>query len=227
MHRKTHILGCILVLSVAAILATPGYSQARGGGRGGGGHFGGAHAGGYHTGAYHGATHLGGYRFGGYGVGSVGSHFPYGGHSYSSPYFDNIPNYVPGDAGYYGTAPLVYGDATYGTPPEAYQALYPPPVTPPSLPTQSGSRAHITVSVPADAEVWFDDTAMTPTGTVRQFKSPPLAPGNYSYQIRARWNESGHEVTQTQQVQVAPGAHVSVSFPITPQAQQASAAHSG
>ena len=34
--------------------------------------------------------------------------------------------------------------------------------------------------------------------------------------FRARWNESGHEVTQTQQVQVTPGDHVNVQFPVPP-----------
>jgi uncharacterized protein (TIGR03000 family) len=49
---------------------------------------------------------------------------------------------------------------------------------------------------------------------VRQFYSPPLAPGRYSYEVRARWTENGREVNQTQQVQVTPGARVEVDFPM-------------
>ena len=52
---------------------------------------------------------------------------------------------------------------------------------------------------------------MSATGAVRQFDSPPLAPGNYNYQIRARWNQSGHEVIQTRQVEVEPGSPESVT----------------
>jgi uncharacterized protein (TIGR03000 family) len=71
--------------------------------------------------------------------------------------------------------------------------------------------------VPPDAEVWFDDTRMTPTGAVRQFDSPLLKPGTrYSYTIRARWHKNGHPVTQTQRVEFTAGSHVNVSFPAPP-----------
>jgi uncharacterized protein (TIGR03000 family) len=55
---------------------------------------------------------------------------------------------------------------------------------------------------------------MKTTGPVRTYASPPLAEGQYSYEVRARWNENGQEVTQTQQVGVTPGAHVEVNFPL-------------
>jgi uncharacterized protein (TIGR03000 family) len=81
--------------------------------------------------------------------------------------------------------------------------------------TSSDTRALITVSVPADAEIWFEGTKMTSTGSVREYQSPPLTPGSgYTYDIRARWNENGHEVTQTQQVDVAAGSRVNVHFPV-------------
>ena len=73
------------------------------------------------------------------------------------------------------------------------------------------------MTVPAGAQVWFDGTATTSTGSVREFDSPPLTPGNrYSYEIQARWNENGQEVSQTQQVVVTAGAHVDVKFPAPP-----------
>jgi len=241
MFRKAQSLGCILVLSTIAILATPDFSQAQrgGGGRGGGGHFGGArvggarvggariggnrggvhvggyHPGGYHPGAFRGDVPLGGYRYG-YGQ-FLGGYYGTGGY-YGSPSLEGVPTYDPGDLSSYGVAPLDLGDATYGTPPEAYQSLYPPPVTPPAMTTPLDTNAQVTVNVPADAEVWFDGTEMTPTGAVRRFHSPPLAPGNYRYQIRAQWHENGHEVSQTQTVEFAPGAHIAVSFPVTPAA---------
>jgi len=83
--------------------------------------------------------------------------------------------------------------------------------------TSSDTRAHVTISVPADAELWAEGIEMTSTGSVREFQSPPLTAGSrYTYELRARWNENGHEVTQTQQVAVAAGAHVSVRFPVQP-----------
>jgi uncharacterized protein (TIGR03000 family) len=76
------------------------------------------------------------------------------------------------------------------------------------------TTAHITVTVPANAEVWFDGSQTNATGTMRAYQSPPLAPGSrYAYDIRARWNENGMEMTQTQRVQVMAGSRVRVDFP--------------
>jgi len=61
-------------------------------------------------------------------------------------------------------------------------------------PAQLDTSVHVTVSVPADAEIWFQGTKMTATGSVREYQSPPLTPGHrYTYEVRARWNENGHE----------------------------------
>jgi uncharacterized protein (TIGR03000 family) len=71
------------------------------------------------------------------------------------------------------------------------------------------------VTVPADAEVWLDNTRTTATGPVREFQSPPLTPGGrYTYAIRARWNENGREVTQLRQVEVTARSHINVRFPV-------------
>jgi len=78
----------------------------------------------------------------------------------------------------------------------------------------AGTAAQLTVKVPADALVWFDGVQTTTTGPVRTYQSPPLAQGQYSYEVRARWNENGREVTQTQQVGFTPGAYVEVDFPM-------------
>jgi uncharacterized protein (TIGR03000 family) len=211
MFRTAHTLGGILVLSVAAVLVTPGHSHARGGG----GHYRGAHVGGYH-----GAVHFGGYHAGAYHSGyHYGDGRYYGGYRYPYAHYGYRPYY--GSYGYYpylyntypsydyGAAPVSYGNATYGTQSsDAYQAFYPPPTVIPS-----DTSAHVTVTVPEGGEIWFDGTATSSTGTVRQFNSPPLTSGNHSYEIRARWNEHGREVTQSQRVVVTPGAHVTASFP--------------
>jgi uncharacterized protein (TIGR03000 family) len=71
--------------------------------------------------------------------------------------------------------------------------------------------------VPLDAKIWFDDTATTTTGSIREFQSPALAPGSkYAYEVRARWYENGQEVTRTQRVPVTAGGHVRVAFPALP-----------
>jgi uncharacterized protein (TIGR03000 family) len=238
MFRKAHTLGAILVLAAAVVLVTPRFGQAQhggGGGHGGGGahfsggggaHFsggGGARVGGYSGGIYHsGISNYGGYRpgnsYGRSGYGYRPSRGYYGGYY---PYYGLYGSYP--DSGYYGgnydnpytelgtTETPSYADVTRyylgaADPPAAgYQASYPP---------SAGTAAQLTVNVPADALVWFDGEQMTTTGSVRTYASPPLAEGQYRYEVRARWNENGREVTQTQQVGFTPGAHVEVNFPM-------------
>ena len=69
--------------------------------------------------------------------------------------------------------------------------------------------------MPRNARVWFDGVLTTSTGSVREYQSPPVTPGQrYTYQIQARWNDNGQERTQTQQVEVTAGAHVNLRFPV-------------
>jgi uncharacterized protein (TIGR03000 family) len=87
-----------------------------------------------------------------------------------------------------------------------------------TLPAPADTSAHLTVTVPAHAEVWFGGAAMHATGSVRRFVSPPLLPAQrYVYHIRARWVENGHEVTQARQVEVTAGAHIDLYFPLPPE----------
>jgi uncharacterized protein (TIGR03000 family) len=161
-------------------------------------HHGFDHHGFNHHGFNHGFNHGGGIwwyprYYGDYGAGPYyyGSN-PYDGYFYPNSYnTDSYDLSSPGyDSGYYGS----YGDVT-----------------------SSDTRALITVSVPTDAEIWFETSKMSLTGSVREYQSPPLTPGiRYTYEIRARWNENGREVTQTQQVGVAAGTRVSVRFPVQP-----------
>jgi uncharacterized protein (TIGR03000 family) len=215
-----------------------------GGGHFGGGHFGGGYHGGnfggYRGGFYHSGAHYGGYHYGyhnyypHYGVysyrhdhpyyGSYGYYYPYsyGSYGYDYPYYDT-PYLSAGptstyDSGSYISTGNVTPYSAYGTPSttpsaDSYQAFYPSA----TVTTPSDSRAHVTVKVPADAQIWFDGTLTTSTGSVRRYDSPPLTPGSgYGYEVRARWNENGHEVTQTQHVSVTAGAQVQVDFPLAP-----------
>jgi uncharacterized protein (TIGR03000 family) len=213
MFRKALSASGLLLLAGALVLATPGPSQARGGGGhggggfpGGGGFHGGAHFGGYRGGYYgHSYAHYGYGRFyGGYGYG-LG--YPYYGYGYGVYPFYGTAAYDPyaydgravtDDTGYNGS----YPDAT---PPYPYGSL---------APSSTDNTVRVTVNVPANAKVWFGDALTTSTGTVREFQSPPLAPGhNFAYKVRATWSENGKEVTQTQEVAVTAGSHVSAKFP--------------
>jgi uncharacterized protein (TIGR03000 family) len=221
MFQKAVSFAGTLLLTGAAVLMMPGPGLAAG--HGGGGHFGGGH---FAGGGHFGGAHYGGFR-GGYG----GAHYGYGryhryyggygyypyyglyGSDYPYDYDTAIPTY---DSGYPGSYGAVAPDSAYGSAPAAsdYQAFYPLA----TAPAEPDSVAHVTVKVPADAQLWFDDTLTTTTGTVRQFDTPPLAAGKYTYDVRARWVENGHAVTQTQHVGVTPGARVEVDFPVPPRA---------
>jgi uncharacterized protein (TIGR03000 family) len=218
MLRNMYRYGGLLLLAGAAILATPGSGSAqRGGGHGGGGHVGGARIGGGHFGGAHSGGRVGGFYHGGYRSGFY--HRRYG----SYPYYNNYLLYGGGYSGeddYTDDAPFVLENTTTdsgyrGVSSEEYQA-YAQPYTAyyPSTPPPADNTVHVSVNVPADAVVWFDRTRMTSTGSAREYQSPALTPGKrYTYEVRARWNDNGHEVTQTQKVAVTAGARVNVTFP--------------
>jgi uncharacterized protein (TIGR03000 family) len=209
----------------------------------GGGHIGGSrgvgHIGGYRGGYYGGyrGGYYGGYRGGYYGgyrggyrhnyYGSYpyyyGSYpYSYGSYPYSYgsyPYYSLDSGSGSVDSGSYGAVAPAYTDgfSPNGTSSGSYAAYYPPVVTRDTDSAEADTTVHITVNVPADAEIWFEGHKTTSTGPVRDFESPPLTSGTrYTYEIRARWPENGHEVTQTKHVEVTAGAHINVSFPIAP-----------
>jgi uncharacterized protein (TIGR03000 family) len=239
------LVGALLLLTPALGDAAPhGGGHAGGGFHGGGGFHagGGYHAGGGFHGGNVGAAHFGGYRggfnHGGYNRGGLYGH-PYGrygyGHYYSGyyPYFGGYSAYpyfdypAVDDSGAYAQPgptldPGLYSDADV-TPSDsgAYFSAAPlpgglPPVAAPET-TPPDERAHFTVTVPAGAQLWVDDTPTTAAGTVRVFQSPPLASGRqYAYTMRVRWDDNGHEQNQVQRVEFAAGDHINVQFPVSP-----------
>jgi len=223
MFRKVLCSWGLVTLAGAAVLLTAAPAGAQG-------HFGGAHFGGFHSG------HVGGYNpsFGyhpGYGYRAFsGSHPEYG----YRPYYNYGGTYPYLYYPYYGSS---YGSGggddpwyteTYGDPPVALPPSYTPDTAPgarqtPPYPSAAVTAtrvaeldptAHIAMRVPEEAEIWFDGVKTTSTGEFRAFQSPPLTPGRrYAYEVRARWGENGHEVTQTQKVTVSAGADVTIRFP--------------
>jgi uncharacterized protein (TIGR03000 family) len=219
-----------------------------GGGHAGGGHFGGGNFGGGRIGGGRiGGTSFGGGRIGGARFGGTrgafrgantrafrypryrGYGYGYGGYGYYPYLYGNYANYngtypyygsgLGYDAGYddsYGEPALSYsGTDTSVTPSAVNSVSFYPPST-----DQTDTSAHLTVNVPAGAQVWFDDFKTTSTGRVREFVTPSLKPGKrFTYELRGSWNENGHEVTQTQKVAVTAGAHVTVNFPTPPKTE--------
>jgi uncharacterized protein (TIGR03000 family) len=98
--------------------------------------------------------------------------------------------------------PQTRGDYAYGA--TTSESYYGSPLT---LPVR------INVSVPASAQIWFDDARTTQMGEFRHFFSPPLAPGrDYSYEVKATWTQDGKPTTQTRHVTVHAGDVITLSF---------------
>jgi len=161
--------------------------------------------------------------------------------TYYAPYsYLNGPTYAgyPGMYSAYGVGPTTFESDSLGglrmnRPTSAYGAAYAGPTAARMRPTlypavavsgldsleresgaaESDDRAHIQVILPSgDAEVFFQGSKTTQTGLTRDFVSPPLGKGMYSYQIRARWTANGERVTMSRKVQVRAGERVSVDF---------------
>jgi uncharacterized protein (TIGR03000 family) len=77
-----------------------------------------------------------------------------------------------------------------------------------------GNRAiSVQVTVPADAQIWFDGTQTKQTGTLRHFVSPPVAPGrDYAYEVQVKWMKDGKEVSQKRRVTVHAGDSIDLAF---------------
>jgi uncharacterized protein (TIGR03000 family) len=99
-----------------------------------------------------------------------------------------------------------YPDYGYSTEPIYRSSFYP---TEEAESEPLGEPATITLKVPADAEVWFNNIKTKQTGKDRLFVSPPLIPGySYGYQIRVSWSVDGKTVSQTRDISVRPGQNV-------------------
>src|SRR5262249_53556851 len=87
-------------------------------------------------------------------------------------------------------------------------------LTGPASGSVAEAKANLTIIVPAaDAQIFFDDTPTSQTGTERTFGTPPLEVGKtYTYKVRVRWQENGKPVEQTRTVDMTAGGNVRVDF---------------
>jgi uncharacterized protein (TIGR03000 family) len=81
-------------------------------------------------------------------------------------------------------------------------------------PAPAEASAEITLQIPdSSAQVWVNGTLTRQSGTSRTFESPALRTDrDFTYEIRARWNENGREFDQTRQVKVRGGQRENVAF---------------
>jgi uncharacterized protein (TIGR03000 family) len=88
----------------------------------------------------------------------------------------------------------------------------------PATPTLPPASVFVTVVVPADAEVFFDGAPTKQRGVERLYQTPLLPYGKtFTYQVTARWNESGTTIESTREIEVGAGAGVRVDFPVATQ----------
>ncbi len=121
-----------------------------------------------------------------------------------------------------GTNPYLYGAAYPWYPPPPVSPAYPasrnlstaPPAASPTLTsTPAAMPAALQVHVPEDAEVWIDGVKTDTKGAERLFETPPLSVGQtFTYEVRARWLEGGHEVSRVERAQVVTGTLLRIDF---------------
>jgi len=128
-------------------------------------------------------------------------------------------NYQPAytTTGYFDTSGYAGMTGSYMTP--TYQTFgTPSAITPVAFDTPMDNRVHISTVVPPNAEVYFEGTRTQQEGTFREFVSPPLSPGKYTYDIRVQWMENGVPVVRQRQLEVRPGEQYTLNFLVPPTA---------
>jgi uncharacterized protein (TIGR03000 family) len=66
--------------------------------------------------------------------------------------------------------------------------------------------ATIELTIPADAQVWFNGQATRQTGMVRRYVTPPLSTASdYTYELKVRWNKEGQPVEEIRTISVMAG----------------------
>ena len=111
---------------------------------------------------------------------------------------------------------------TYGIGEGTYKTYHPTPtatgkyyyLTPKAGIPIEDTTAVIEVKLPAsDADVWFQGERTSRTGTVRQFRTPPLVTGrNYTYEVLAFWGVGGAGTKELRKVPVHAGDRITVDF---------------
>lgn len=212
MQRRWFVFAGILALAGMALLCTPQTSQAQRwrGSRG------------VSVGVGNGGVYVGrGWDYGGY-YGSP--YYGQGNRYYGNTYWPNYSGYsgswyYPQTEYYNSFTPSYYtGELPQNFAQPYYSDYYSQPMTTGGQfygagIEQNPNSAFVTVRVPPDAEIWFENYQTHQKGLMRDFISPPLTPGQqYTYDIRAQWTDNGKKVDQKKQVTVMAGSRTNVDF---------------
>jgi uncharacterized protein (TIGR03000 family) len=159
-----------------------------------------------------------------------GRRFDHDGFRHHSFFFFGYPFYNPWFWGYGYPYPYFYGSFPswyywsdyaydrgpvyiYNTDDGSLTTQQDPPPPPADLPKLDDNAVLIGVRVPENAEIWFDGEKTSQKGTLREFVTPPLDPGQkYTYEIKARWDENGREVTRLRKQEVYAGDRLLVNM---------------
>jgi uncharacterized protein (TIGR03000 family) len=215
MFRNTLSTLSLAALTAAVCLwtATPANAQRRGGG---GGRGGGRAASSFRGGNFA-DSNFRGFENWGFSRGFYGGYFPgygygwggYPGYYYGSPYYYGYaPSYYYSSPSYYGYAPSYYYM------PDAYTVAPSTVLSTSAYPPSGETQVHIQLTVPENAEVWFDDTKTTQTGRERDYTTSNLTPGReYSYNLHVRWRDAnGQMVEKEKKVSFRPGDNLRFDF---------------
>jgi uncharacterized protein (TIGR03000 family) len=82
----------------------------------------------------------------------------------------------------------------------------------PALGQSPRTTVILEVLLPEHARLFVDGEELTETGSMRTFESPPLAPGKYTYTVKAILPDAKGQRTITRQVDVRPGDFESIDF---------------
>ncbi len=86
---------------------------------------------------------------------------------------------------------------------------------PPAARKPHPQSAHITVTVPRRARLWFNEKKTVSRGRHRHYNTPLLEPGRqYTYVVRARWLKNGRQISQSRKVLVSAGERIQLTFPL-------------
>ncbi len=185
---------CLAALSGALALTSANPALAGGHGHGGGG--GGGGGGGWGGGGWGGGWGHGGWGYGGWGYGGYyRPYYSYGGYGYYPYYTYSYPDYYdygysyPYNYGYYN--PSNYSDSGM----------------------DSGGVGKVTVQVPRDAQVTFNDLT-SPEGHASRWYETPTLRGDQtkSVTIHAQWKENGAEVDRSRTIQLHAGDNIRLNF---------------
>jgi uncharacterized protein (TIGR03000 family) len=195
--------------AAAALFCIPARSEAQFSIRIGSGYGGPYYGGGYGYGVGRYGSGFGGPYWGGFGNGlSIGIGNRWNG-SYSNGYYNN-GNY---NNGFYNAAPgAIYTQPSVVVGP-TYQSNY-PPANNGFIPANSqNGTASIVVTVPANAELWWNGLRISQTGVTRRFRTSQLGADGSVQTFQSRWTGAdGQSVTQTREVRVTANGVSSVDF---------------